>query len=45
MRDGKKVRVAKSGKAIPENASYIREKKKQIDDEETPAAAAEEESK
>jgi large subunit ribosomal protein L24 len=37
--DGKKVRVARSGKVIPDNASYIREKKKQIDDEETPAPA------
>ncbi|MEO7660409.1 MAG: 50S ribosomal protein L24, partial [Pyrinomonadaceae bacterium] len=27
VKDGKKVRVAKSGKAIPENASYKREKK------------------
>ena len=40
QRDGKKVRVAKSGKLIPENSSYKREKKK-VDDE-TPA---EEESK
>ena len=43
MHDGKKVRVAKSGKIIPENASYIREKKKQIDDEEEAAAPAAEE--
>ena len=42
VRDGKKVRVAKSGKLIPQNASYIREKKKQIDDEEMSAPAAEE---
>jgi large subunit ribosomal protein L24 len=28
QREGKKVRVAKSGKIIPENASYKREKKK-----------------
>lgn len=33
MRDGEKVRVAKSGKVIPENASYKREDKKKIDDE------------
>lgn len=32
-RDGKKVRVAKSGKVIAENASYKREDKKKIDDE------------
>ena len=37
VQDGKKVRVAKSGKVIPENASYKREKKKEIDDEEAPA--------
>jgi len=37
VQDGKKVRVARSGKVIPENSSYIREKKKQIDDE-APAA-------
>src|SRR5687767_11801988 len=36
FRDGKRVRVAKSGKVIPENASYKREKKK-ADDQETPA--------
>ncbi len=40
QREGKKVRVAKSGKLIPENSSYKREKKKVVD--ETPA---EEESK
>src|SRR5258706_2953184 len=34
-KDGKKVRVAKSGKVIPENSSYKREKKK-ADDAETP---------
>jgi large subunit ribosomal protein L24 len=34
FQDGKKVRVAKSGKVIPESASYIREKKKKIEDEE-----------
>lgn len=33
MRDGKKIRVAKSGKEIPENASYKREDKKEVDDE------------
>ena len=39
FQDGKKVRVAKSGKLIPENASYKRDAKKKIDDEEeTPAA-------
>ena len=42
VRDGKKVRVAKSGKVIPESASYIREKKKQIDDETAPAEPVEE---
>lgn len=41
FQDGKKVRVAKSGKIIPENASYKREKKKEIEDEETPAPAEE----
>ena len=40
FQDGKKVRLAKSGKVIPENASYKREKKKQIDDEEETAAPA-----
>lgn len=39
FQDGKKVRVAKSGKVVPENASYKREKKKEIEDEETPAPA------
>ena len=33
VRDGEKVRVAKSGKVIPENASYKREAKKKIEDE------------
>ena len=33
VRDGKKVRVAKSGKVIEENSSYKREKKK-LDEEE-----------
>jgi large subunit ribosomal protein L24 len=33
--DGKKVRIAKSGKVIQENASYKREAKKKIDDVET----------
>ena len=37
FQDGKKVRVAKSGKVIPEIASYKREKKK-VDEEEAPAA-------
>lgn len=32
-RDGEKVRVARSGKVIPENGSYKREKKKPEDDE------------
>jgi len=36
IKDGKKVRVAKSGKVIPENSSYKREKKK-VDDVEAPA--------
>lgn len=40
VRDGEKVRVAKSGKVVPENASYKREAKKKIDDEE--AATVEE---
>lgn len=35
IRDGEKVRVAKSGKVVPENASYKREPKKKIDDEES----------
>jgi len=42
MRDGKKVRVAKSGNLIPENASYKREDKKKVDEEEETAAAVEE---
>lgn len=33
MRDGKKVRVAKSGKVIEDNSSYKREKKKLDEDE------------
>ena len=33
VRDGKKVRVAKSGKVIPETASYKKEAKKKIDDD------------
>ena len=38
FQDGKKVRIAKSGKVIPENASYKREEKKAVEDEEqTPA--------
>lgn len=45
FQDGKKVRVAKSGKVFPENASYKREKKKKIDDEEETATPAPEESK
>ena|SRR5438445_1851899 len=36
VQDGKKVRVARSGKVIPENSSYKREKKK-VEDAETPA--------
>jgi ribosomal protein L24 len=39
IQDGKKVRVAKSGKVIPENTSYKREDKKKIDDEETETSA------
>jgi large subunit ribosomal protein L24 len=35
IQDGKKVRIAKSGKVIQENASYKREPKKKIEDEET----------
>jgi len=34
IQDGKKVRVAKSGKVIQENSSYKREPKKKIEDEE-----------
>ena len=37
FQDGKKVRVANSGKVIPENATYLREKKKKVEDEEAPA--------
>lgn len=37
VKNGEKVRVAKSGKVIPEIASYKRESKKKIDDD-TPAA-------
>ena len=37
VQNGEKVRVAKSGKVIPEIASYKREAKKKVDDE-TPAA-------
>jgi len=36
-RDGKKIRIAKSGKEIAESANYLREKKKKVEDEETPA--------
>jgi large subunit ribosomal protein L24 len=43
FQDGKKVRIAKSGKVIPENASYKREKVKKIEgEEETPTTAEEE---
>jgi large subunit ribosomal protein L24 len=35
IQDGKKVRIAKSGKVIQENASYKREAKKTIEDDET----------
>jgi hypothetical protein len=49
IQDGKKVRVAKSGKVIPENASYKREDKKKVEDEpettETKAAEDTEETK
>jgi hypothetical protein len=34
VQDGKKVRVAKSGKVIVDNSSYKREKKKVEDEEE-----------
>src|SRR5512141_1666075 len=37
VREGNKVRVAKSGKVIPETGSYKKEPKKQIEDEEAPA--------
>jgi large subunit ribosomal protein L24 len=33
VRDGKKVRVAKSGKVVAENSTYKREAKKKVDDE------------
>ena len=39
FQDGKKVRVAKSGKVITENSSYKREKKK-VEDDEIPAEDA-----
>jgi len=39
-RDGKKVRVAKSGKVIPETGWTKKEAKKKVDDEETPAEEA-----
>lgn len=42
MRDGKKLRVAKSGKVIPENASYKREDKKNITEEAETAETKEE---
>jgi large subunit ribosomal protein L24 len=45
IRDGEKVRVAKSGKVIPYNASYKREAKKQIDDEEDTTAKDAKETK
>jgi len=45
VRDGKKVRVAKSGKLIPDNVAYRREAKKKVDDEEATTAPATEESK
>jgi large subunit ribosomal protein L24 len=32
FRDGKKVRIAKSGKEIAESSSYLREKKKKVED-------------
>lgn len=37
FRDGKKVRIAKSGKEVPESANYLREKKKKVDEEEAQA--------
>jgi large subunit ribosomal protein L24 len=33
IHDGKKVRVAKSGKVVAENSTYKREAKKKVDDE------------
>ena len=38
VRDGHKVRVAKSGKVIPDSGSYKKEAKKKVDEEETEAA-------
>lgn len=38
VRDGNKVRVAKSGKIIPDTGSYKKEAKKKDDEEETEAA-------
>ena len=40
VRDGKKVRVAKSGKVVPESASYKKEAKKKDEVEETVAEEA-----
>ena len=45
VQDGKKVRIAKSGKVIPENGAYRREAKKKVGDEEAATAPANEESK
>lgn len=38
FRDGRKVRIAKSGKEIAESANYLREQKKKAEDEEQTAA-------
>ena len=40
IRDGKKVRVAKSGKLIPETVWARKERKKAVEDEEAPAEEA-----
>ena len=40
IKDGKKVRVAKSGKVVPDVGTYKREAKKKVDDEAAPAEEA-----
>jgi large subunit ribosomal protein L24 len=40
-RDGQKVRIAKSGKVIPETPWHRKESKKKVDDEEAPTAETE----
>ena len=45
IRDGNKVRVARSGKVIAENASYKREAKKKDDEEETASSKETKETK